>query len=253
MSREKFYRIGEFSKKTGIPVRTLHYYDEMNLLTPRKEESSGHRLYSHEDASVLQKIVTFQSLGYRLEEIKKLLTEKSFDLGLKETLQLQKESLKAEKERIETTLTTIDRTMKLLEQQKEVDGAVLMSLIHAFQTEKEQRQLAEKYIPKNALDSVFSKTKKEELTLDQAYIEFCKGVKELCGSPIEDAQVQQFLKEYVESVLEYIGEETFKRLPPMENMPNDELEKWTITPFSEEEEEWLNQALAFYLERSEKE
>ena len=28
------YRIGDFSQKTGIPVKTLRYYDEINLFKP---------------------------------------------------------------------------------------------------------------------------------------------------------------------------------------------------------------------------
>ena len=44
--KEKF-SVGQFSKKTGTTVRTLHYYDEIGLLTPELT-SSGRRIYSNE-------------------------------------------------------------------------------------------------------------------------------------------------------------------------------------------------------------
>lgn len=35
------YSIGEFSKKTGIPIRTLHYYEEAGAAAqPASERSS---------------------------------------------------------------------------------------------------------------------------------------------------------------------------------------------------------------------
>lgn len=42
----KFYSINELCKLTLVSVRTLHYYDEINLLKPSRRTSKGHRLYS---------------------------------------------------------------------------------------------------------------------------------------------------------------------------------------------------------------
>ena len=36
MEKDQYYSIGVFSKKTGVSVRTLHYYDEIGLLKPEK-------------------------------------------------------------------------------------------------------------------------------------------------------------------------------------------------------------------------
>lgn len=32
MKKDKKFSIGEFSEKAGIPIPTLHYYDEIGLL-----------------------------------------------------------------------------------------------------------------------------------------------------------------------------------------------------------------------------
>lgn len=52
------YSIGEFSKKTGITIRTLRYYGEKGLLIPARISEGGQRSYN--DAS----IVTIQKINY---------------------------------------------------------------------------------------------------------------------------------------------------------------------------------------------
>ncbi len=65
----KKYAIGEFAKKTGMTIRTLHYYDEVGLLKPAVIAASGRRYYSDENIIELQKIVSLKFLGYSLEQI----------------------------------------------------------------------------------------------------------------------------------------------------------------------------------------
>ncbi len=60
MNTDKKFSIGEFSKKTGIPIPTLHYYDEIGLLQPEKNPSSGHRIYKYQDIITLQKNYKFK-------------------------------------------------------------------------------------------------------------------------------------------------------------------------------------------------
>ena len=50
------YRIKQASELSGVSVRTLHYYDEIGLLSPHKSEN-GYRYYSEEDMSFLQTIL----------------------------------------------------------------------------------------------------------------------------------------------------------------------------------------------------
>ena len=58
MNKDKKFSIGEFSEKTGIPIPTLHYYDEIGLLQPEKNPTSGHRIYNYQDIITLQNIIT---------------------------------------------------------------------------------------------------------------------------------------------------------------------------------------------------
>jgi DNA-binding transcriptional MerR regulator len=85
---KKVYPIGEFAKKTGQTIRTLHYYDEIGILKPSCVSSSGRRFYSEDEIITLQKIVALKFLGFSLEEIKNFMQEEKWDL--KESLAFQK-------------------------------------------------------------------------------------------------------------------------------------------------------------------
>ena len=72
------WKVGELASLTGLTVRTLHHYDEINLLKPCEYTDSGHRLYGEEDIIRLQQILSLRQLGFSLEEIKNCLQNPDF-------------------------------------------------------------------------------------------------------------------------------------------------------------------------------
>lgn len=67
------WKIGELAARTGLSVRTLHYYDEIGLLSPSRRSEAGYRLYVAEDVARLQRIKSLRQLGFALKEIRKVL------------------------------------------------------------------------------------------------------------------------------------------------------------------------------------
>jgi len=67
------YQIGEVSKRLGISMDTLRYYEKIGLLPRIHRKSSGLRLYNKKDISRIKFIKRSQHMGFSLEEIKKLL------------------------------------------------------------------------------------------------------------------------------------------------------------------------------------
>ena len=68
------YKIGEFSKLVKIPVKTLRYYDQINLFVPSKiEQFTGYRYYSFQQIFDAKMILKLKDLGLSLEEIKEFL------------------------------------------------------------------------------------------------------------------------------------------------------------------------------------
>lgn len=82
--------VKEISKLTGISVRTLHYYDEINLLRPTQITDSGYRLYDDTALERLHSILLFRELRFPLKEIRAILDNPDFDKysALKEQIKL---------------------------------------------------------------------------------------------------------------------------------------------------------------------
>ena len=69
--------IGEVSKKTDIPVKTIRYYEEFGLLHKPKRSMSQYRVYSLKDIEKLLFIKKSKDLGLTLAEIKKIIKRSS--------------------------------------------------------------------------------------------------------------------------------------------------------------------------------
>jgi DNA-binding transcriptional MerR regulator len=76
--RSTAMKVGELARRTGLSVRTLHYYDEIDLLRPSYHTESGHRLYTAGDVARLQQIVSLRQLGFSLEEVRDCLDRPDF-------------------------------------------------------------------------------------------------------------------------------------------------------------------------------
>ena len=253
MKENKLFSIGEFSKGTGISIRNLRYYDEIGLLVPEKHPTSGHRIYNYEDILTLQKILSLKFLGYSLDQITKLLHKPSFTVDLNETLSLQLKALKEEKDQIEKSINVIKRVINLLKEEGEVDSNLLFNLINGLPTEHMQKKWMERHMLKDVVEGLSKKSVEETITLDKAFVQMSKKVKHLYGKSIDDPEVQEIIEQYMEVAISYLGEDLIQKLAVanVEELDLQELENMTPTPFTEDEQKWLYQAMEYYLKHSE--
>lgn len=64
------YKIGEFARIVDMPVRTVRYYDEVDVLKPEYvDEFSGYRYYTDNNVSEASWIKMLRNTGFSLEEI----------------------------------------------------------------------------------------------------------------------------------------------------------------------------------------
>lgn len=76
----KRFTIGEMSKLHHIPVKTLRYYDEIDLFKPFEvDERTGYRYYSTEQFEHLNTIHYLRELGIPLKEIKSVFEKRDVD------------------------------------------------------------------------------------------------------------------------------------------------------------------------------
>ena len=102
--------VKEVSEISGISVRTLHYYDEIGLLTPTEINEAGYRLYDDKAIERLQRILYFREFDLPLKEIKAIMDHPNLDMD--KLLADQRKLLNAKKERLEKLVASIDDILK---------------------------------------------------------------------------------------------------------------------------------------------
>ncbi len=71
--KEQVKQIGAVAKESGVPIKTIRYYEELGLLHSSGRTEGGFRLFNSDVLSRLHFIKCAQSLGLSLSEIKEFL------------------------------------------------------------------------------------------------------------------------------------------------------------------------------------
>ena len=141
--------IKEFAEFTGVSVRTLHYYDEIGLLTPAcVDRSTGYRYYDENSLLRMQEILFYRELDFSLKNISEILSSPNYDI--KKSLEEQKILLTLKKERLERLISSIDDAMK---------GANVMKAFDNSEFEKYKAEAKEKWGNTEAYKEHAEKTK----------------------------------------------------------------------------------------------
>lgn len=86
------YKIGDFSKKCGVSVKTLRYYDEINLFKPVDIDIfTGYRYYNESQLEDIKLILKLKNASFSLEEIKNNWNNFNNDILLNKEKELYKE------------------------------------------------------------------------------------------------------------------------------------------------------------------
>lgn len=103
------YTVKKLAKISGVSARTLHWYDEIGLLKPAYYQENGYRYYGEEQLLILQQILFFRELGFKLHDIQKMLVCSDFDKM--KALQTHKHTLEETIDRLKRLIHTIDKTI----------------------------------------------------------------------------------------------------------------------------------------------
>jgi MerR family transcriptional regulator, thiopeptide resistance regulator len=160
------FTVRQISKLAGVTPRTLHHYDEIGLLKPASVGENGYRYYGEESLLRLQQILFYRELGFPLEDIKKIMGRRDFDVV--GALYGHKEALQNQVTRLNRLIHTVDNTINHLK------GNIIMSEKGLFEgfSEQEQEQYAAEagqlYDPETVRESnrrwkAYSAAKKESI------------------------------------------------------------------------------------------
>lgn len=151
-----FYQIGEVSKLCNISIKTLRYYDEIELLIPEKiDPYSGYRYYSNKQLTLVLVIKHFKEAGFPLKEIKQL---------------LGREDLEYNKTKIKEKCKEIDDRINDLIRLKEKLNFCLYERKKQEYTKKEA-QIEIKYIPETYIAYLRSPG---VISVDEFTVRYCR-------------------------------------------------------------------------------
>jgi len=102
-----------------VSVRTLHYYDAIDLLNPSYETISGYRLYVDSDLELLQQVLFFRSLGFPLAQIKAIVKSPAFNR--REALEAHRTALLERRRTVEALLAAVDHTIEAMDKGEAMD------------------------------------------------------------------------------------------------------------------------------------
>lgn len=162
MYDDSFFSIGEFAKKANITIRTLRYYDKIDLLKPSKYNSTGKRFYNKSDFGRLQKILTLKFIGLSLKEISKIM-DYDTEQDIKKSLGIQREIMKEKVYHIESIIKSIDEAIKMLDSSNSLNWDKfinIISLINIDQKWMEQYETASNLNARIKLHEMFSTNSK---------------------------------------------------------------------------------------------
>jgi len=72
ITKTRGYAIGQMSKKTGVNIETIRYYERIGIMPKPDRTAGGNRQYNHNQLKRLFFIHRARGLGFSLEEIRGL-------------------------------------------------------------------------------------------------------------------------------------------------------------------------------------
>lgn len=65
-------KIGEVAERSGVPAKTIRYYEEVGLLPAPERAANGYRVYESRSVDLLRFIARARGLGFSLDEVQDL-------------------------------------------------------------------------------------------------------------------------------------------------------------------------------------
>lgn len=137
------YTVKQLADLAGVSPRTLHYYDEIDLLPPSSVASNGYRRYDTAAVIRLQQILFYKELGLNLKEIKVLLDTPGFDVLA--ALEAHKSRLEQKASRILELLDTVENTIRHLKGERTMSDSDFFKGFDEAQQMEYEKEVVERW------------------------------------------------------------------------------------------------------------
>jgi DNA-binding transcriptional MerR regulator len=106
---DRYFTIGDLAREFGVTLRTLRFYEDRGLLSPRRDGTS--RIYDARDRDRLSVILKGKQLGFTLTEIRAMLAEDRFAGGVAANLNLSLDKIEDQIRHLEQQRIEIDEAL----------------------------------------------------------------------------------------------------------------------------------------------
>ena len=130
MEAQQLHTVGEVAALARVTVRTLHHYDRIGLLVPSGRSENGYRLYAYGDLERLRQIRLLRELRFSLDAIGQMLDAPAYDR--RSALEAQRELLRERQERTDSIIRGVDRALRAMEEETEMDRTEMFKGLEEF-------------------------------------------------------------------------------------------------------------------------
>jgi DNA-binding transcriptional MerR regulator len=112
----KFFTIGDLAREFGVTLRTLRFYEDRGLLSPRRDGTA--RIYDARDRDRLSVILKGKQLGFTLTEIRAMLAEERSAEGPAMNLKLSVDQIEDQIRHLEQQKAEIEEALEELKSRR---------------------------------------------------------------------------------------------------------------------------------------
>jgi MerR family transcriptional regulator, thiopeptide resistance regulator len=186
------YTVKQLAKSAGVTPRTLHFYDEIGLLKPSQIGDNGYRYYDEGAMLRLQQILLYRKMELPLEEIKRIMGRRDFDILA--ALEEHRQELQKKIVQLEEMKRTVDETILYMKGEKKMTVDELFSGFSEEQQAEYEKEAMQTYDPEivkasNAKWRAMSKAQQQSILEEskQVYLDLIAVMPKGPASP--EAQV----------------------------------------------------------------
>ena len=75
--RTDLFTIGQLARRTGLSVRTIRFWSDLDLLPPTARSTGGYRLYDATAVARLDLVRSLRELGIGLDDVRRIVDRQS--------------------------------------------------------------------------------------------------------------------------------------------------------------------------------
>lgn len=233
---------------TGVTVRTLRHYDKIGLLKPTSKTEGGHRLYTNREIKKLQQIQFLQKIGFRLNDIKDMLSSSEWDWT--DSLKSQLAFVIQEQENLKKIEFSLRELIHGIAIEGEENWIAIQKIIQLSSKDKEIQQYYRQSIFKEREIKLWEKV--PNMTSDNSdsleWIALIGQLKRYIKDGPKATKVQNIIRRMDEKRLEeFDGEHEFLDKLWEIRMSPEHSEKLGLYPIDQDVLEFMNQAYVIFL------